>query len=181
MALRNFLLAMLASASLALSGDAAAQEWERPECTVHDAATLEGRNCSFLRAVRGMGGDTVETFFPRTGVLTYVTTTYDDSVQVVGTWRFPVAALGSLYGSHPLVWVFDIHVEGQPIGTLSHQLLIRGTLWRRVKRTLRFVPADAPNDSALYVEWRREGDAWVVSAVGDESYRGGGPLPAWCC
>jgi hypothetical protein len=181
MALRSALLAVLASTSFALSGDAAAQEWQRPECTVHDTATLEGRNCAFLRAVRGTGRDPVERFFPRTGVVTYVTTTYSDSGHVVGTWRFPVAALSRLSWGHPLFWVFDIAVEGQPIGTLSHQLLMRGTLWRRVERTLRFVPADGPDDSPLYVEWRREDGQWVVSRIGDESFKGDAPLPAWCC
>jgi hypothetical protein len=181
MAFRSSLVAVLASTSLALSGDAAAQERERPECTVHDVAALEGRNCSFLRAVRGIGRDTVEAFFPRTGVLTYVTTTYDDGGHVVGTWRFPAAALSPLHWGHPLFWVFDINIEGQPIGTLSHQLLNRSTLWRRVERTLRFVPIDAPDDSALYVEWRREDGQWVVSVIGDESFKGDAPLPAWCC
>ncbi|HEX2077049.1 MAG TPA: hypothetical protein VHG08_05045 [Longimicrobium sp.] len=181
MAFRISLLAVLASTSLALAGRSAAQEWERPECTVHDQATLEGRNCAFLRAVRRMGRDTLAAFLPRTGVLTYVTTTHDGSGHVVGTWRFPVAALSGLEWGHPLFCVFHIHVEGQPIGTLSHQLLHRGTLWRRVERTLRFVPADAPDDSPLYVEWRRENGQWVVSVIGDESFTGDAPLPAWCC
>ena len=48
MALRSSLLAVLASTSLALAGQLAAQEWERPpECTVRDEATLEGRNWWF--------------------------------------------------------------------------------------------------------------------------------------
>jgi hypothetical protein len=178
MALRTALLAVLVSTSLALPGGAAAQGSERPECTVHDAVTLEGRNCSFLQAITR---DTVETFFPRTGVFTYVKTTYDDSGRVVGTWRFPAAALSRLEWGHPLFWVFHINTHGQPIGTLSHQLLNRGTRWRRVGRTLRFVPADAPNDSRLYVEWRREDGQWVVSEIGDESFKGDAPLPAWCC
>jgi hypothetical protein len=180
MALRTALLALLASTSLVLPGGAAAQGAEPPECTVHDAAALEGRNCSFLQAVRGVTRDTVEAFFPRSGVFTYVKTTYD-SGRVVGTWRFPAAALSRLELGHPLFWVFRIRVEGQPIGTLSHQLMNRGTRGRRVGRTLRFVPTDAPDDSALYVEWRREDGQWVVSVVGDESFKGDAPLPAWCC
>jgi hypothetical protein len=37
-----------------------------------------------------------------------------------------------------------------------------------------------PDDSGFFVEWRREGDRWVVSAFGDEQYDRV-PLPRWCC
>lgn len=181
MTLRSVLLAVLASTSFALAVPADAQELgELKDCTVGDAASLEGRNCAFLRTVR-KNGDRVEPFLPRTGLFTHVTTTHNEDGLVLGTWRFPAEALSKIQWGHPLFVVFDIDFEGQPIATLSQQVRFRGTMWRRVGRTLRFVPADSPDDSPLWVEWRREGDRWVVSAVGDEEYGAGVPLPSWCC
>ncbi|HEX8244638.1 MAG TPA: hypothetical protein VF541_14125 [Longimicrobium sp.] len=82
---------------------------------------------------------------------------------------------------------FYIQVEGQPIGRFAHQVMMRdrgpsspGPLrWRRVRGN-RFVPVGDPNSAGFFVEWRREGGRWVVSAFGDESF-GEGPLPPWCC
>jgi hypothetical protein len=78
------------------------------------------------------------------------------------------------------VWAsFEIQVESQPIGLFAHQVMHRGTGWRRVRGN-RFVPPGASASSAIFVEWRREGDRWVVSAFGDETFPSG-KTPPWCC
>jgi hypothetical protein len=183
MAIRSLLFAVLASTSVALAVPAHAQELDAPkDCTVGDAASLEGRNCAFLRAVRKHGHPggrhRVTEFLPRIGDLTYLTTIHD-SLRILAQWRFPAGDWAPVLQG-PLRWVFDTSVEEQPVGTLSHQLIFRGTAWRRVGRTLRFVPPDAADDSGLFVEWRREGDAWVVATIGDERFHRD-PLPHWCC
>lgn len=194
MAIRSLLLALLVSACAGASPaarDAGAfpparemeEEMKRPpECTVADETTLEGRNCAFLRAVRENATPAqrgrVVAFLPRTGDLTYVTTIQDDR-PIRAERRFPAGGWDAVLDG-PLKDVLDTYQQIQPVGTLSHQLIFRGTAWRRVGDSTRFVPPGAADDSPLFVEWRREGDAWVVSIVGDEQFRRG-PLPAWCC
>lgn len=193
MAIRSLLLAVLVSACAGASPavqDGGAfpparemEEMQRAEdCTLADETTLEGRNCAFLRAVRENGDragrERVAAFLPRTGHLTYLTTIHDDP-PILSHRRFPAGDWEPVL-EEPLRMVFDTDQHVQPVGTLSHQLIFRGTVWRRVDESTRFVPGDAPDDSALFVEWRREGDVWVVSIVGDEQFRRG-PLPAWCC
>jgi hypothetical protein len=68
------------------------------------------------------------------------------------------------------------HVEGNHVGSFSHQLQIRRPRWRRAAGN-RFVPADEPDSSPFYVQWRREDGRWVVSEIGDETYSGDAPLP----
>jgi hypothetical protein len=98
----------------------------------------------------------------------------------VGTWRFPAADFRAAYRGL-LNDMLIGHVEGNRVGSLSHQLRFRGSLWRRVRGN-RFVPPDGPDSSPIYVQWRRDEDGrWVVSVIGDESYSGDAPLPSWCC
>lgn len=141
---------------------------------------LEQRMNSFLQAVNRRKADTVATLFPRTGDWTYLHTTYLERGRHVGVRRFRGGeALQAIRARGPLWEPFTIQYEGQPIGLFAHQVMLRGTAWRRVRGT-RFVPPGAPASSGIFVEWRHEEGEWVVSAFGDESFKGR-PLPAWCC
>lgn len=164
------------TAVVASSQPAAGQDDERPHCSVESEHTLEGRNCAFLRA-----GPRRTEFLPASGVFTLHRTTHSVGRSAVGTWRFERddVARATREGG-PLEGVFAIRYEAQPIGRFAHQVLNRGTAWRRVTPT-RFVPPGAPRSSPVFVEWRREGERWVVSAVGDEGFDEGVPLPDWCC
>lgn len=177
---RNFSRAakglLCAAALAALFPRVAAAQDGRPQCATENQDPLEGRNCAFLKA----GARRTE-FLPSAGSFTYLSASHSPGRTSVGTWRFTAADVpraGDPGG--PLSGVFAILVEGQPVGRLAHQVLHRGTAWRRVHGT-RFVPPGAPASSAVFVEWRREGNAWVVSAVGDEAFLDGAPLPPWCC
>lgn len=165
-----------AAALAALLPQVAAAQDGRPQCATRNQSTLEGRNCAFLKA----GARRTE-FLPTVGSFTYFSTSHSPARTLVGTWRFTAADIpraGDRDG--PLSGVFAILVEGQPVGRLAHQVLHRGTAWRRVNGT-RFVPPGAPASSPVFVEWRREGNAWVVSAIGDEAFLDGARLPSWCC
>ena len=146
--------------------------------------TLGDRMQAFLRAARS-NRDSVASFFPRMGDLTWVHTLHDDEGTHVGVWRFPPPDMPrALEGNGPLGPSFHIDVEGQPVGLFLHQLIVREgrhKQWRRVGT--RFVPLDEPATAGLFVEWRREAGVWVVSAFGDERYRvsDNRKLPAWCC
>lgn len=146
----------------------------------HDArVSLDHRMTAFIAAVRREGVDSIAAFFPRTGTLSYVRTRHAREGTTTGRWDFsPVDALQAIRRG-PLRPSFTINREGQTIGLLAHQVMHRGPSWRRVRGS-RFVPPGAPASSPAFVEWRRERGEWVVSAVGDESFKGV-PLPAWCC
>ncbi|HEU0016370.1 MAG TPA: hypothetical protein VFQ45_22005 [Longimicrobium sp.] len=142
---------------------------------------LDARARGFLEAVRThrRNAERIAAYFPREGEWRYVHTRHTAGGASVGVWRFPAGeTLRAIQG--PLVMSFDLHVEGQRVGTLVHQLLLRGSEWRRVRGT-RFVPRDAPAGSAIYVQWRRESGAWVIDEIGDESFSGQAKLPSWCC
>lgn len=165
----------LVGASVAICPPAVAQD-DRPQCVVESQATLEGRNCAFLRRESRR----IE-FLPRTGLFSYHLTTHSPGRSTTGTWRFSAAGLEEAARvTGPLFEVLDIDYEGQPIGRLAHQVMHRGTAWRRVYGN-RFVPPGAPASSPVFVEWRRERGTWVVSAIGDEAFTDGVPLPEWCC
>jgi hypothetical protein len=123
--------------------------------------------------------DALPTFFPRTGTFTYYHTAHESTGDRPGVWRFAGAEAGSVLRRRPLSGVFSINVEAQPIGLFAHQVMHRGTKWRRVSPT-RFVPPGAPASSPTFVEWRQENGTWVIAAFGDESFPNG-QTPAWCC
>jgi hypothetical protein len=142
-------------------------------------ASLETRMHAFLTGITRVGEDSAAAFFPRSGHFTWVETTHYVDRDVVGTWRFPAADFRAAYRDL-LNDMLTGHVEGNRVGSFSHQLQIRRPRWRRAPGN-RFVPADAPDSSPIFVQWRREDGRWVVSVIGDESYNGEAPLPAWCC
>ncbi|HYR09286.1 MAG TPA: hypothetical protein VEQ60_15990 [Longimicrobium sp.] len=144
-------------------------------------ASLRARMDAFLNLYALEHEDTAAAFFPRSGDFTWVETTHLADGEVVGIWRFPAADFRAAFRG-PLmeedVLVVDYH--GHRVGAFSHQVRIRRPRWRRAPGN-RFVPADAPDSSPIFVQWRREDGRWVVSVIGDESYTGDAPLPAWCC
>jgi hypothetical protein len=147
--------------------------------TAAGEASLDARMHAFLTGIASVGEDSAAAFFPRSGDFTWVETTHYANRDVVGTWRFPAADFRAAYRGL-LNDMLTGHVEGNRVGSLSHQLRFRGSAWRRVRGN-RFVPPDAPASSPIFVQWRREDGRWVVSVIGDESYSGDAPLPAWCC
>jgi hypothetical protein len=144
-----------------------------------DAASLEVRMRTFLTWQAREFVDSAAAFFPRSGGFTWVQTTHLEERDVVGTWRFRGADFRAAYHG-PLNDVLTVDSHGQRVGSFSHQLQFRRAPWRRVRGN-RFVPADAPDSSPVFVQWRREDGRWVVSVIGDESFHGEAPLPSWCC
>jgi len=143
------------------------------------AASLVARNAAFLAAVDHGDRAAIAAFFARTGEVTYVHARHERDGNRVARWRFPAADVPRAIVQGPLTPSFAIQVEGQPVGLFVHQLMLRGARWRWVGGT-RFVPPGGTASSPIFVEWRREGGQWVVSAFGDELF-GSGPLPPWCC
>jgi hypothetical protein len=172
---RGALLVLVAAVAAGVCDGPVGAQDRPPQCAAEDQGTLEGRNCAFLRA----GGQRTA-FLPRTGTFRYSLTSHYPGRMVAGTWLFSAADVVRAAGADgPLRGVFALQVESQPVGRLAHQVLHRGTVWRRVGGN-RFVPPGASGSSPVFVEWRREGSTWVVSAVGDEAFADV-PLPSWCC
>jgi hypothetical protein len=144
-----------------------------------DEASLEARMRAFLTVRAREVEDSAATFFPRSGDFTWVETSHYDDRNAVGIWRFRAADFRAAYDG-PLNEVLTIDHHGQRIGSLSHQIMIRRPEWRRVPGN-RFVPADGPDSAPIYVQWRLEDGRWVVSEIGDETFRSDKILPAWCC
>ncbi|HEX6911764.1 MAG TPA: nuclear transport factor 2 family protein [Longimicrobium sp.] len=171
------LLVLLALVAL-LPGAVAAQAANATR--MESATALDERAGAFLRAVRRKNADGIAVFFPRTGDWSYVHTAHHEDGRHVGIRRFSGPdALSAIQSGGPLRQSFTINYESQPIGLFAHQVMHRGTAWRRV-RSNRFVPPGAPASSPTFVEWRREGGEWVISAFGDESFPSG-KTPPWCC
>lgn len=150
-----FLIAMLAFASVPLRAQ----------------TSLAGRMQAFVEAAPDAPNDSVAAFFPRRGDWTWVHTRrpFDaPGPPRVSTWRFGGAETPRAIGDGgPVCESFD---ESGGVGPYEERLGMqtrahRGP-WRRVRGT-RFVPAGEPAASPVFVEWRREDGAWVVSAFGD--------------
>jgi hypothetical protein len=146
--------------------------------SVERAASIEARMRAFLTSNARRSQESAAAFFPRSGAFTWMKTSHLADRDVVGVWRFRAADFRAAY--HGPLWdVLNVDQHGQRVGSLSHQIVVRRSTWRRVRGN-RFVPTDALDASPVFVQWRREGGQWVISAVGDESYKDA-PLPAWCC
>jgi hypothetical protein len=142
-------------------------------------ADLVARNQLFLEAVRSRRPGRIAAFFPRRGTFEYAFTEHKDDGDHRQSRRFPGRTAQREISDGALWTSFDIQYESQPIGLLAHQVMIRGTEWQPVGGT-RFAPRGEGPTSAIFVEWRREGSRWVVSAFGDERYSGH-HVPSWCC
>lgn len=155
-----------------------AQQLARSEAA---APSPERRMEAFLAAVMRKKPDSIAAFFPLTGTFSFTRTTHQRDGSRTGVWRFPGAnALAAISAGGPLHRAFTLNPHGHPVGPFFHQVVLREGRWRRIGGN-RFVPPDAPASSPIFVEWRREGDTWVVAAFGDEIYGAGVPIPAWCC
>ena len=172
------LLGLTCGAAAAVTAAPVAAEAGDSSGSAGRADVLEERNGAFLASVRSQQSEQIAGFFPRTGNWRYLHTAHHRGGDRRAVWEFPAAeTLRAIRG--PLNQSFDIRYEGQLIGTLSHQVMHRGTRWRRVRGN-RFVPPGARPDAAIYVEWRREGATWAVSTIADESFPSG-ETPEWCC
>ena len=144
----------------------------------NDAASLDRRMARFLASFDSIGAKDFVEFFPRTGEVVYQHTSHTPDGSAITVRRFGAAEIpGALRYPGPLYASFVFQFEGQPMGLLTHQVMVRKGPWRRVGES-RFVPPDANPASPAFVEWRREGENWVISQLGDETFVDV-PLPAW--
>lgn len=176
----GILLAVLAAAGLGTARvSAQAIVTVQDSVAVQDSLELDQRVSGFLSTVRTQHGQRIAGFFPTTGEFTYVHTLHRDGADSVTTRRLPSSLASQAIVGGALRASFGIDHHGQPIGLFTHQVILRGTRWRRVSPT-RFVPPNAEASSPIFVEWRKEADVWVVSAIGDETFTRR-PFPDWCC
>jgi len=140
------------------------------------ADELESTNRAFLFAVAVANLDSLVPFFPSTGEFTYTFTFRHEHGDSVGIWRFPAADARRAI-QEPLR--LSLSRQDGMVGMGSFISATTGTDrgWRRVSNH-RFVPPGSDATSPTYVEWRREGSRWVVSAFGDEGLDEG-MEPSW--
>lgn len=132
------------------------------------ATALNGRMESFLRVMEEGNRERIAAFFPRSGDWTWLRAAARESRTRV--WRFPGQETPRAMGAGgPMCTSFDQPrgEYGPASGSLAGEVMENPSGWRRVRRN-RFVPPDAAEASPVFVEWRREGDAWVVSAFGEK-------------
>lgn len=153
-------------------------------------AALAARMRAFTAVAADGSNDSVAAFFPRRGdwawVQTYLPARRGGKVRG-GIWRFPGAeTLRAIGPDGPACDSFETAGGAGPFeGRLGMQTVLHDEAWRLARGTW-FVPPGEPADSPVFVEWRREDGAWVVSAFGDEDIAGGprllgrvaGPLAA---
>jgi hypothetical protein len=133
---------------------------------------------TFLASFDSINAADFAEFFPRTGHAVYRHTRHTVRGSEVVVRTFPAAEIpAALQYSRPLWASFQFQFEEQPVGLLTQQVMLRTGRWGRVGE-FRFVPPGADADSPTYVEWRREGQNWVISEYGDETFVDV-PLPSW--
>lgn len=142
------------------------------------ALSLNRRMEHFLASFDSISAEGFVEFFPRAGDVVYRHTRHRPDGDSVAVRRFGAAEIPTTLKYLGPLWAsFQLQFEGQPIGLLTHQVMVRTGEWRRVGES-RFVPPGADPASPAYVEWRREGHNWVISEFGDESFEDV-PLPPW--
>lgn len=140
---------------------------------------LRSRNREFLAAVASRPVRQLIEFFPRAGSVTYRHTVYSASAPTTTEQTFFAGDIPAALNG-PLSRVFTFQAERQIVGLFAHQLTLRGSRWSYVGDD-RFVPPGADRSAVIFVEWRLENGRWVISSVGDEEFKTGALLPAWCC
>lgn len=125
-----------------------------------NTASLDRRMERFLASFDSISAQDFAEFFPRTGEVVYRHTSHTPEGDSVTVRRFVAADIpAALQYSGPLYASFVFQFEGQPMGLLTHQVMVRKGKWRRVGES-RFVPPDADPASPAFVEWRLEGNNW---------------------
>jgi len=131
---------------------------------------------AFLRALpEDRQQDTTRRWFPTSGEWSYTHTIHEPGGgTLVGRWIVPAAQTSSLFGfgkgigPTPIDDSFEVGYEGgQKEGVLLEVVMRTSDRWRLVGGN-RFVPPGGRASSTIFVEWRREGSRWVISAFGDE-------------
>jgi hypothetical protein len=161
------------SAALALAGvlvAAPARAQREPAPSGPELRALRSRMKSLADSMREYGpSESFARYFPREGAWVWRQTLHGaPNGDRVATWSFPAAqTIDALSSTGPLCPSF--FRGGGEVGT--GETTIAGRLsapgrWRWMG--LRFVPPGAPATSPTFVEWRREGGEWVISALGDE-------------
>jgi hypothetical protein len=133
------------------------------------ATALDGRMESFLLVMEEGNRERLVAFCPRSGDWMWLRTTAQGNRT--GVWRFPGQETPRAMGAGGPVCT-SFHWPGGeygPVrGSLAGEVEKNPSGWRRVRGN-RFVPPGASARSPVFVEWRREGDAWVVSAFGEQA------------
>jgi hypothetical protein len=145
-------------------------------------STLAARMQAFVQEIRETPNTGLAAYFPRRGDWTRVQKigVWRGERRVgerTGVWRFAGAETARVIGADgPACSSFDTRVVdvGPFEGLFGMQTLFNPQPWRLVRGS-RFVPRGASADSPVFVEWRREDGAWVVSAFGEEGDPESGP------
>lgn len=133
-------------------------------------AELGRRMRDFLAAFDSISAPEFVAFFPRTGEVHYHHTLHLPHGDSVIARRYAAGEMAAALDFGGSLWEsFQLQFEGQPVGLLPDHVFNHPKRWRRIGPA-RFVPPGADARSPTFVEWRREGGSWVVSAFGDESY-----------
>jgi hypothetical protein len=140
-------------------------------------AGLDARMRAFAESAPDAPNDSVAAFFPRRGDWTWVQAWQREDGGIepgAGVWRFSGAETPRAIGAGgPVCDSFESPGGAGPFeGRLGMQTRMHRGPWRRVRGT-RFVPPGEPASSPVFVEWRREDGAWVVSSFGDVGIRRG--------
>ena len=143
------------------------------------AESPETRTAALFESMSNYNAEDLRGFFPERGAWSYQRTVHTRSGDHRGVWRVPAGQTSDVLRGE-LRRAFFGSMHAQPIGWFTHPVANRGRDWKKVSPT-RLVPRDASSSSPVFIQWRREGEAWVIDAVGDESFDEGVPLPSWCC
>lgn len=163
---------------LATAGQAQARG-ERPSGA--DVRALWSRMSALTDSMRDFGpSESFAAYFPREGTWVWrQTLRAAPGGDRVGRWRFPAAQTAeALSDSGPLCPSFfrGGGEAGARETSIAGRLSLDSARWRRIGA--RFVPPGSSASSPAFVEWRREGERWVISAFGDErTYPARQPAP----
>jgi hypothetical protein len=133
------------------------------------APSSRARMDAFVAVLRDESQDSVASFLPRQGPLTWVLTTRRPGGEsLAGRWIFESGDLKKAMDfDGPLCNSFTRGGDAIPLESLVYVTNQKPGRWRRVGAN-RFVPPGAPARSATFVQWRREGGRWVIGAFGNE-------------
>ena len=131
--------------------------------------SLEARNEAFLDAVQSRDRERVASFFPKQGTFTYTNLSHRRIGDTIREERFAAAEARREIMEGTLSESLAPVTHEFALGTLYSETTRGIDNWVRVNGT-RFVPRSRGQSSPIYVEWRSEGDSWVVSAFADEGF-----------